>query len=187
MKGRPHILGVDDAAFDKSQRAPVPIIGVMTEGADLVENVAVTSFPVDGAAATDFLSAWIEGLRFCPSLQSIVLGGISIAGLGVVDICALSDRLALPVLVFNRKNPAQSVVCSALRSAGHADRIAIVEQTPVAIELGPGRYLAWAGVDERTARQLLAVSANKSSYPEAIRIAHLIGKAILDGESRGRV
>ncbi len=72
-------------------------------------------------------------------------------------------------------------------SAGHADRIEIVERTPVAIELGPGRYLAWAGVDERRARQLLAVSANKSSYPEAIRIAHLIGKAIVDGESRGRV
>jgi endonuclease V-like protein UPF0215 family len=31
------------------------------------------------------------------------------------------------------------------------------------------------------------VSANKSSYPEAIRIAHLIGKALVDGESRGRV
>ena len=187
MKDRPHILGVDDAAFEKSQPAPVPIIGVMTEGADLVENVAVTAFPVDGAAATDFLASWIEGLRFRPSLQSIVLGGITIAGLGVVDIRALSDRLALPVLVFNRKDPERSVVCSALRSAGHTDRIAIVERTPAAIELGPGRFLAWAGVDERTARHLLAVSANKSSYPEAIRIAHLIGKALVDGESRGRV
>ena len=187
MKDCPHILGVDDAAFEKSQPAPVPIIGVMTEGADLVENVAVTAFPIDGAAATDFLATWIEGLRFRPSLQSIVLGGITIAGLGVIDIRALSDRLALPVLVFNRKNPARSAVCSALRSAGHADRIAIVERTPVAIELGSGRYLSWAGVDERTARHLLAVSANKSSYPEAIRIAHLIGKALVDGESRGRV
>ncbi len=187
MKDRPHILGVDDAAFEKSQPAPVPIIGVMTEGADLVENVAVTAFPIDGAAATDFLATWIEGLRFRPSLQTIVLGGITIAGLGVIDIRALSDRLALPVLVFNRKNPARSAVCSALRSAGHADRIAIVERTPVAIELGSGRYLSWAGVDERTARHLLAVSAHKSNYPEAIRIAHLIGKAIVDGESRGSV
>ena len=187
MKDQPHILGVDDAACEKSQPAPVPIIGVLTQGAALVENVAMTAFPVDGGAATDFLVTWIEGLRFYPSLQSIVLGGITIAGLGVVDIRALSDRLALPVLVFNRKNPARSVVCNALRSAGHADRIAIVERTPVAIELGPGQYLAWAGVNEETARHLLAVSANKSSYPEAIRIAHLIGKAIVDGESRGRV
>ena len=187
MKDQPHILGVDDAAFEKSQPAPVPIIGVMTQGAALVESVAMTAFPVDGAAATDFLATWIEGLRVYPSLQSIVLGGITIAGLGVVDIGALSDGLTLPVLVFNRKNPARSVVCSALRSAGLADRIAIVERTPVATRLGPGRYLTWAGVDEPTARHLLSVSVNKSSYPEAIRIAHLIGKAIVDGESRGRV
>lgn len=187
MKDRPHIFGVDDAAFEKNQPEPVTIIGVMTEGADLVENVAMAVFPIDGAAATDFLASWMEGLRFRPSMQCVVFGGITIAGLGVVDIRALSDRLALPVLVFNRKNPARSVVCSALRSAGHADRVAIVERTPVAIELGPGRYLSWAGVDERAARHLLGVSARKSSYPEAIRIAHLIGKAIMDGESRGRV
>jgi endonuclease V-like protein UPF0215 family len=70
---RPHVLGIDDGPFEKRQRAPVPIVGVMMEGADLVEAVAVTEFPVDGAGATEFLIDWIRGLRLHPTLQGIRL------------------------------------------------------------------------------------------------------------------
>lgn len=187
MKGRPHIFGIDDAAFSKRQTEPVAIIGVMTEGADLVENIAITKFPVDGAGATEFMAQWVSSLRFRPSLQCLVLGGITVAGLGVVDIRDLSNQLSLPVLVFNRKDPARSDLCRALGTAGHRDRIAIVQQEPPARHLGPGRYLSWHGADERTALRLLDLSAKKSNYPEAIRIAHLVGKALTAGESRGRV
>ena len=34
---RPHVLGIDDGPFDKSTDTTVPIVGVMMEGADLVE------------------------------------------------------------------------------------------------------------------------------------------------------
>ena len=37
---RPHLIGVDDAPFDKRQTAPVPIVGVIMEGADRIESVA---------------------------------------------------------------------------------------------------------------------------------------------------
>jgi endonuclease V-like protein UPF0215 family len=45
----PHILGIDDAPFDKHQDALVPVVGVMMEGAAVVESVAIGAFPVDGA------------------------------------------------------------------------------------------------------------------------------------------
>ena len=38
---RPHVLGVDDGPFEKfSPGAEAPLVGVMMEGADLVEAVA---------------------------------------------------------------------------------------------------------------------------------------------------
>ena len=85
---RPHVLGIDDGPFVKRRRphpsrAPgsspadeTPVVAVRTEGRDLVEGIAVSRFPIDGADATGFLAEWIRGLRFHQGLQGIVLGGI---------------------------------------------------------------------------------------------------------------
>src|SRR4030095_16613201 len=64
---RPHVLGIDDGPFEVRTGGDTPIVGVMTEGPDVVEAVAVTRFPVDGDAATDFLAAWVTGLRLHPA------------------------------------------------------------------------------------------------------------------------
>jgi hypothetical protein len=105
---RPHVLGIDDGPFVKHVTETALIVGVMMEGADLVEAVATCEFPVDGAEVTAFLGSWIEGLRFRPTLQCVLLGGITIAGLCVVDIEQLSARLGLPVVVTNRKLPSNA-------------------------------------------------------------------------------
>ena len=34
---RPHVLGIDDGPFDVHAGGETPIVGVMTEGADVVE------------------------------------------------------------------------------------------------------------------------------------------------------
>ena len=90
---------MDDAAFDKRQPGPVPIVGVVMEVPDRIESVALGEFPVDGEGATEYLARWISGLRTRPTLQAVILGGITIAGLGIVDATELADRLVLPTLV----------------------------------------------------------------------------------------
>ncbi len=184
---RAHVLGVDDAPFEKGQPDPVPIVGVMMEGGDLVESVALASFPVDGDRATDFLADWVAGLRSHASLQGIVLGGITIAGLGVVDIRSLSERLAAPVLVATRREPTDAGLADALRSASLADRIPIVERSPRARRLRDGLFLACAGIETDAAAELVRSTLRKAQLPEPLRLAHLIGRAIVTGESRGRV
>ncbi len=74
LPSRPHLLGIDDGPFEKRSSRDTPIVGVLMEGRDVVEAVATTAFPIDGDGVTDFLAAWIEGLRFRPSLQGVVLG-----------------------------------------------------------------------------------------------------------------
>jgi hypothetical protein len=83
------------------------------QGADLIESIALGEFPVDGDGATEYLATWIAGLRARPMLQALVLGGITIAGLGIIDVTALAERLGLAVLVVTRRNPARSELADA--------------------------------------------------------------------------
>jgi endonuclease V-like protein UPF0215 family len=184
---RPHILGIDDGPFRKSRDLDAPIVGVVTEGATLVEAIAVTRFPVDGDGATEFLAEWIAGLRFRPALQGVVLGGITIAGLGIVDIRSLARTLDLPVLSATRRDTAASEIRRALHAAGLENRLAIVERTPAARRVRTGLWIAAGGADEETAERLVRATLQKSRLPEPLRIAHLVGAALAKGESRGRV
>jgi endonuclease V-like protein UPF0215 family len=183
---RPHVLGIDDGPVDKRSRAPVPVVGVMMEGADLVEAVAITRFPVDGAGATEFLAGWVSGLRLRPALQAVVVGGITIAGLGVLEVERLSLALRRPVLVVNRRAPANAPLVRALERAGLKERQGAVERTPPAHAVGPRLFVAAAGMRPEEAVSLVRAMRRKSELPEALRIAHLVARAVSTGESRGR-
>jgi endonuclease V-like protein UPF0215 family len=184
---RPHVLGIDDAPFEKNQPGPVPIVGVVMEGHDVIESVALGEFPVDGARATEYLTTWISGLRARPTLQAVILGGITIAGLGLVDLTLLAERLRLPVLVVTRHNPAHSDLADALWAAGLRDRLAVLERIPRAYGVTKGLYLAHAGASRLEAEQLVKATLAKARLPEPLRVAHLVGQAIVLRESRGRV
>lgn len=184
---RPHLLGVDDGPFVKGQAGAVPIAAALCEGADLLEAVAVAAFPVDGDGATEFLADWLSGLRLCATLQGVALGGITLAGLGVIDVHALSDALAVPVLVVTRKAPDNARLRAALDAAGCGERFAIAARSPEAERTRDGIWLAHAGAERAQALALLEASRAKAKLPEALRIAHLLATAIVRGESHGRV
>lgn len=183
---RPHVLGVDDGPFEKfAPGAEAPLVGVMMEGADLVEAVALTRFPVDGEGATSFLADWIESLRFRPALHAVFFGGITLAGLALLEPEALALRLGIPVLVLNRKPPRDEGLRDALRAAGLVDRIALLERAPVAFAHGD-LHLSVSGASREEALALLACTRRKAVLPEPLRIAHLVARAVATGESRGR-
>jgi len=184
---RPHLLGIDDGPFVKGQSAPVPIAAALCEGPDLLEAAAIGAFPVDGDGATEFLVAWISRLRMRASLQGVALGGITLAGLGVVDVRALARSLEVPVLVVTRKAPDNARLRGALEAAGCGERFAIAERSPAAERTADGIWLAQAGTERPHALALLEASRGKAKLPEALRIAHLFATAIVRGESHGRV
>ena len=184
---RPHVLGVDDAPFDKKQAHPVPVVGVLMEGNDLVEGVALTDFPVDGAEATGFLATWIDGLRWRDAMQAVVLGGITMAGLGLVDLEELARQLTIPVLAVTRRDPGKSRIGEALEAAGLPDRLPTAQHSPRPIRVTPGLYVALAGIEPARATDLVRATLRKSRMPEPLRVAHLIAGAVARGQSRGRV
>jgi endonuclease V-like protein UPF0215 family len=180
------VLGIDDGPFEKGQSAVVPIVGVIMSGADLVEGVAINSFPVDGDDVCDFLAGWIAGLRWRPALHAVVLGGITIAGLGLIDITRLAGAITLPVIAVTRRETTITELRTALEAAGLGARVPILERTPTATRVDEGLYMTCAGVDTGTAQRLLRTTVGKARVPEPLRIAHLIGTAIVRGSSQGR-
>jgi endonuclease V-like protein UPF0215 family len=183
----PHVLGIDDGPFEKGQGDAVPIVAVMMQGSTLVEGVAVGSFPVDGDGATDYLASWVLGLRWLPALQAVVLGGITMAGLGIVDLVELAQRLELPVMAATRRDTSKSELRGALLAAGLPERVETLDRAPAARQLEDGLFVASAGIDERAAGQLIRATLGKAKLPEPLRLAHLIGAALVRGQSRGRV
>jgi endonuclease V-like protein UPF0215 family len=180
------VLGIDDGPFEKFvPGVEAPLVGVMMEGPDLVEAVALTRFPVDGDGVTDFLGTWIESLRFRPALQAVVFGGITLAGLALLDPEALALRLALPVLVVNRKPPQDAGLRDALRAAGLETRLPQVDRAPAAFPVGE-LHVSVSGASRQEAALLLERTRGKSALPEPLRLAHLIARALATGESRGR-
>ncbi len=183
---RPHFLGIDDAPFDKAQTAPVPLVAVMTEGPDQVEAVMVGAFPVDGAHVTEYLLEWLGSSTALPSIQAVLLGGITIAGLALVDVGALARGLNRPVLIATRRDTARSDVAAALRTAGLDDRLDIFERAPPTRLAAPGLHIACAGIDWHRGAELARLSVRKGRFPEPLRLAHMIGQAMVLGRSKGR-
>ncbi len=187
---RPHLLGIDDGPFDKwRDRAagrPVPLVAVMMEGSDRVEAVATAEFPVDGEGVTAFLAGWVAGLRCRPLLHGVVLGGVTLAGLAVVDPEALAARLGLPVLVVNRREPRDDALRGALEAAGLGARARLLARLPPPHPTPSGLFVAAAGIDVGRAARLVEAARGKSALPEPLRLAHLVAAAIATGESRGR-
>jgi endonuclease V-like protein UPF0215 family len=186
LRVRRHLLGIDEGPFEKFGSTEVAVVAVMMEGCDLVEAIATQRFPVDGEGATEFLARWIGGLRCRPALQGVLLGGVTFAGLGVVDVPALAESLELPVLNVNRRRPRNDAIRQALETARLTHRFPAVERAPEAVEAAPGLWVGAAGLDADTACSWARDACAKSQLPEPLRLAHLIAAALENGESRGR-
>ncbi|MGH7287600.1 MAG: DUF99 family protein [Myxococcota bacterium] len=183
---RPRLLGIDDGPFTKGVDVSTPIVAVFMEGSDRIEGVALRRFPVDGEDVTDFLAAWIAELRFRPAAHGVVLGGVTIAGLAVVDLPALAAAIGLPVIAVSRRDPSSHHVADALRAAGLVARLPLLERAPAAFEVDGALHAAVAGASSEQARAWLLAARGKSTLPEPLRVAHLVAAAVARGSSRGR-
>lgn len=183
----PHVLGIDDAPFTKHKDETVPVVAVMMEGATLVDGVAVNRMKIDDPNATQFLIDWIKELRWTPSLQGIAFGGITIAGLGLLHLPTLARELNLPILTITRQDTQDSTLDTALKAAGLSKLLPVLNDNPSSIEIDEGIFASFCGTTEREAKKLIRSTLQKSTMPEPLRVAHLIGAALVNGESKGRV
>lgn len=181
-----NVVGFDDAPFSRAHRGSVKIVGAVFARARL-DGVLVGRVRRDGADATREVARLVSGSRFAEHVQAVLLQGIAFAGFNVVDIHALSDELARPVIVVARRQPDLAAIRRALlsRVPGGARKWALVERAGPMEKLGD-LFVQRAGIDRARAERRLRALTVHGKLPEPLRVAHLIAGALETGESHGR-
>lgn len=181
-----HVIGFDDAPFERAHRGDVPIVGTVYSGLRL-EGVLVGKVRRDGANATAALVRLITRSRFRGHLQLVLLQGIAFAGFNVVDLERLHARLKIPVLVVVRKRPDMKTIEHALlhRVRGGARKWRLIGRAGPVERIGEV-YVQRGGLSREEAGRVMARYAIASRLPEPLRVAHLIAGALALGESRHR-
>jgi len=181
-----YVVGFDDAPFDRAARGDVAVIGAVFNGSRL-EGVIKGAVRRDGANATNNIARLIEQSRFGPSLQAVLLQGVTFGGFNVVDLVELSERLGLPVIAVCRRRPNLGKIRRALLGSvpGGRRKWRVIERLGSARKHGPV-YVQHAGIAWEGAAALVDRFAINSHLPEPLRTAHLIAGAVARGESRHR-
>jgi endonuclease V-like protein UPF0215 family len=181
-----HVVGFDDAPFERSHRGDVLVVGAVFAG-NRLDGVISTKVRRDGANAAQRLIDCITGSKYFDQLQAILLQGIAFAGFNVVDLQRLHEATGLLVLVVARYRPDLPAIRKALleQVPGGARKWRLIEAAG-AMEPMAALYVQRCGITPENAARLLASLQLNSQLPEPLRVAHMIAGGVTTGESRHR-
>lgn len=181
-----HVVGFDDAPFERSHRGDVLVVGAVFAG-NRLDGVISTKVRRDGANAAQRLIDCVTGSKYFDQLHAILLQGIAFAGFNVVDLQRLHEATGLPVLVVARYAPDMPSIRKALleKVPGGARKWRLIEAAGP-MEPMAGLYVQRCDITAENAARLLASLQQNSQLPEPLRVAHMIAGGVTTGESRHR-
>jgi uncharacterized protein len=176
------VVGFDDAPFVRHTNAPVGVAGVICAGTRF-EGMVWGEVKADGWNGTDTLCNLLIGGKFLPQLHLVLLDGICLGGFNVIDLPSLARRLERPCVAVMRKLPNFLKIEAALRQLPHPEkRLQVIRRAGTIYEHPPFYFQVYGAAPETIALVLKRLT-DRGNVPEALRIAHLIGAAIIKGES----
>ncbi len=188
MKREIRVLGIDDTPFDRTYNN-ILIIAAFFRGGSSMDGLLSTTITRDGDDATLKIIEMVNSSKFKPQLQAILLDGIAFGGFNVVNIHSIYKHTAIPVITIIRKYPDFESIKATLKKLGMEKKYALMELAgePKQVKLKKGEvWFQCAGCTEKEAAEIIKITSTHSHIPEPVRIAHIIGQGIIDGESRGR-
>ena len=176
------VIGFDDAPFVRRKGGVAPISGIVCANTRF-EGMVWGKVRQDGWNATDTICKLLIGGKFLPQLHILLLDGIAFGGLNIVDLPLLSQRLTLPCVAVMRRPPDLAAMETAIRHLPQSERrLAILKRAGIIHHFPPFFYQVCGESPEVTAAVLQKLT-DCGKVPEALRLAHLIGAAVLKGES----
>lgn len=181
----PWVLGFDDAPFGKKRGGLVPLVGVLCAGTRF-EGMLWGRTRRDGWGATEALARMFEGSKFRHQVHVVLLDGIAVGGFNVIDLPRLHARVGVPCAAVMRRMPDLTAVRRAIERLPHpARRLATLERAGEIHRCG-GYVFQVVGASATVMAATLSTLTREGSVPEALRLAHLIGAAVVFGESGRR-
>ncbi len=179
------VIGFDDAPFAKRRGAAVPLAGVVCADTRF-EGMLWGRARRDGWNATDALAAMLDGSKFRDQVSVVLLDGIAVGGFNVVDLARLHTRTGLPCVAVMRKVPDLAAMRRVIdRLPDPARRLARIARAGEIYQRAPFVFQV-QGEDVEVTAKVLAHLTREGHVPEALRMAHLIGSAVMLGESGRR-
>lgn len=182
IKPEIRVLGIDDGKFVPHTEGSVIVVGVVFRGGCWLDGVMHTNIAIDGFDATERIASMINGSPHCKQLRLVMLYGITFAGFNVVDIKRLNLETGLPVVALTLEKPDLEAVRRALDNLPESEeRWKMILAAGKIHEVrcrGKKIYMELAGISESDAREIVKLTSTRSSYPEPLRVAHLIASGI---------
>lgn len=176
------VLGVDDGKFVPHTSGSVLVVGVVFRGGSSLDGVMHTHVEIDGLNATERLASMINASPHRKQLRVIMLNGITFAGFNLVNIKELNLSTGLPVIALTLDKPDLDAVQQALKNLPDSDeRWKIVLAAGKIHEVtckGKRLFLELAGISLADAESIVGLTSTRSSFPEPLRVAHLIASGI---------
>ena len=182
IKSEIRVLGVDDGKFVPRTEGAVIVVGVVFRGGSWIDGVMHTHIAIDGFDATEQLSSMINISPHCKQLRLVMLNGITFAGFNIVDIKKLNSATKLPVIALTQSKPDLEAIHKALNNLSKSDeRWKTVLAAGEIYEIrcrGKKLYMGLAGISLVDAREIVELTSTRSSFPEPLRVAHLVASGI---------
>ena len=182
IKSEIRLLGVDDGKFIPHTEGRVIVVGVVFRGGCWLDGVMHTNVAIDGFDATEQIASMINGSPHCKQLRLIMLNGITFAGFNVVNLKELNLETKLPVMALTGDKPDLDSIRDALKNLPKTDdRWKAVLEAGVIHEItsqGKKLYIALAGISLADAKKIIELTATRSSFPEPLRVAHIIASGV---------
>ena len=182
QKKRIRVIGFDDSPFERHQPGKVNISGVVCANTRF-EGMVWGAVEVDGHDATETICQLLIGKKFLPQLHLILLDGIGFGGFNLIDLPQLTQRLNIPCVAVMRKRPNLVKMKDAMsRLPNYESRLLLLQQAGK-IYVYPPFFFQVCGARPETIARVLPQLTDRGKVPEALRLAHLIGAAVINGES----
>ena len=173
---------MDDGPFTRRQRY-APLVAVVVSLPSAVEAVAVDRVRVDGTDATDRILRLLRTLPQLPGIRTLLVDGIAVGGFNVLDLARLHRELGIPVISVTRRAPDFPSIQAALRAYFPRDarrRYRLIRAHRLR-RITTGGVPIWAASVGLTAEEAAVVirrAALQGYWPEPLRLAHLIARAV---------
>jgi len=178
-------IGFDDAPFEKRHGAIVPIVGVVCAGTRF-EGLVAGKVRKDGLSATREVERLLLGGKFLPQIHLVLFDGVAFGGFNVIDLERLSKSLRRPCVAVMRKAPDLEGVERVIRRLPSASRRLAMLRRAGDVHARPPYHFQVQGGDPDEIGEALVRLTHIGHVPEALRIAHMIGGAMVKGVSGRR-
>ena len=176
------VIGFDDAPFSRTSGSLVSIAGVVCGGTRFEGMVWGQVLP-DGLDATEVICQLLLGGKFLPQLHLVLLDGIAFGGFNIIDLPKLSSRLQIPCVAVMRRQPDLAAVEKALGHLSDSEyRLELLRRAGKIYAFEPF-FFQVCGEQPEVIALVLQRLTDTGKVPEALRLAHLIGAAVITGVS----